>query len=61
MIQKIQKRLALWKEKYLSFAGRVTLIKSVLFTIPLYYLSLFKLPICVEKMIRKIQKDFLWD
>ena len=60
MIQKIQKRLALWKGKYLSFAGRVTLIKSVLSTIPLYYLSLFKLPICVEKMIRKIQRDFLW-
>jgi len=60
MIQKIQKRLALWKGKYLSFAGRVTLIKSVLSTIPLYYLSLFKLPICVEKMIRKIQSDFLW-
>lgn len=44
----------------MSFAGRVTLIKSVLSSLPIYYLSLFRLPNSVGKEIDKIQAAFLW-
>jgi len=60
-VTKIRKRLALRKGKHISFVGRVILIKSVLSTIPLYYLSLFKISISVEKSIKKIQRVFLWE
>jgi len=60
MVTKIRKRLAVWKGKYISFVGRVTLLNSVLSSIPLYYLSLFKISVSVGKTIKGIQRDFLW-
>jgi len=60
MIINIRKRLSKWKGRHLSFAGRVMLIKSVISTIPLYYLSIFKMPVSVGKIIRKLQREFLW-
>ena len=60
VILRIQKRLAMWKCKFLSFGGRVTLINSVLTSLPLYYMSIFKAPIGVIKRIDKIRRAFLW-
>ena len=41
VLEKIERRLALWKAKLLSRAGRLVLIKSVLNNLALYYLSIF--------------------
>jgi len=60
MIINIRKRLSKLKGRHLSFAGRVMLIKSVISTIPLYYLSIFKMLVSVGKIIRKLQREFLW-
>ncbi|XP_071714358.1 uncharacterized mitochondrial protein AtMg01250-like [Rutidosis leptorrhynchoides] len=38
----IEKRLADWKARAMSFGRRLTLIKSVLNSLPLYYFSLFR-------------------
>lgn len=38
----------------------MTLIKSVLSSLPIYYLSIFKLPVSVAKLIERIQANFLW-
>ena len=40
---------------------RITLIKSVLSSIPIYFLSCFKCPMNVVQRIGKIQWDFLWN
>ena len=40
--------------------GRICLIKSVLSSIPLFYMSIFMLPAVVLKMIVSIQVNFLW-
>ena len=48
------------EEEVLSFGGRFTLIKSVLSTIPVYYISLFKMPEGVSRILDKIQSYFLW-
>jgi hypothetical protein len=47
VIEVIQKRLASWKNKYVSLCGRVVLLNSVLSAIPVFYLSLFKMPVGV--------------
>lgn len=53
-------KLASWKRRFLSLAGRLTLIKAVLSSLPVYYLSLFKMPEGVAKELDKIQAAFLW-
>lgn len=58
IIQKIEKRLSLWKSKLISKVGRGQLIKSVLNNLPSYYLSLFKIPNCVGKRIISLGRRF---
>ncbi|XP_028102574.1 uncharacterized protein LOC114301812 [Camellia sinensis] len=60
IIDKVNQKLASWKRRFLSFASRMTMIKSVLSSLPTYYLSLFKMPEGVAKEIDKIQSRFLW-
>ncbi|CAN1788099.1 Putative ribonuclease H protein At1g65750 [Linum perenne] len=50
-----------WKARFLSFGGRITLLKSVMSQLPIYYMSLFKAPVSVITEIERIQKRFLWE
>jgi hypothetical protein len=54
VIEKMESKLAGWKQMYLSKGGRLTLIKSTLSNILTYYLSLFQIPRKVAKRIEKI-------
>ncbi|RVW38574.1 hypothetical protein CK203_075554 [Vitis vinifera] len=58
--ERMRRRLALWKRQYISKGGRITLIKSTLASIPIYQLSLFRMPKSVAKRLEKLQRDFLW-
>lgn len=60
IVDRFKKKLSRWKRIMLSYARKVTLIKSVLSSLPIYYMSLFKIPKCVAKEIDKIQARFLW-
>ena len=52
IIQKCERRLAKWKQRNTSLGRRVTLIQSILTSIPIYFLSFFKVPRrVVEKLI----------
>ena len=42
--ERFRKRLASWKIQYISKGGRATLIRSTLSSLPIYYLSLFRMP-----------------
>lgn len=56
VLQKMEQKLAAWKGKVLSTGGRVTLVKSALANLPLYYMSLFPLPKGVAAKIIKLQR-----
>jgi len=60
VVEKVQAKLSKWKGKCLSMAGRVCLIKSVLSSIPLFFMSLFKMPSGVVDRLVRIQRNFLW-
>ncbi|PWA65487.1 hypothetical protein CTI12_AA335310 [Artemisia annua] len=60
VIQKIKQRLAGWKRKTLSIGGRLVLIKSVIASLPLYFMSLFKAPKLVLNQMEKLMRQFLW-
>ena len=59
IMDKIQKRLSSWKQSCLSRAGRLVLIKAVLNSLPIYYLSIFRMPKKVASEVIKIQRRFL--
>ncbi|RVX11858.1 putative ribonuclease H protein [Vitis vinifera] len=58
--EKMRRKLALWKRHFLSKGGRITLIKSTLASIPLYQMSLFRMPKSVARRLEKLQRNFLW-
>ncbi|KAK3231065.1 hypothetical protein Dsin_002946 [Dipteronia sinensis] len=60
VIERIDKRLAPWKRKFLSKGGRLTLIKTVISSIPTYFMSIFKIPVGIAQRIEKLQRSFLW-
>ncbi|KAJ3688101.1 hypothetical protein LUZ61_017265 [Rhynchospora tenuis] len=60
IIDKLQRKLAGWKSALLSRAGRVILASAVLSTVPVYFMSVFKLPTWVIKAIDCIRRDFIW-
>nr|GFA58219.1 RNA-directed DNA polymerase, eukaryota, reverse transcriptase zinc-binding domain protein [Tanacetum cinerariifolium] len=58
IINKILSRLSKWKMKTLSIGGRLTLLKSVLGAMPIYYISIFKVPKLVLKKMESIRSHF---
>lgn len=60
VIERMAKKLASWKSKMLSIGGRITLIKSSLTNLPVYFMSIFPIPKGVIEKINKIIRAFLW-
>ena len=58
--ERFRKRLTMWKRQYLSKGGRATLIRSTLSNLPIYYISVLRLPSSVRRRLEQIQRDFLW-
>ncbi|KAJ9562034.1 hypothetical protein OSB04_007194 [Centaurea solstitialis] len=60
VIIKFKNKLSSWKAKWLSFGGRLSLVKSVLSSLPLYYFSLFQAPVSVIKSLESVRSNFFW-
>ncbi|XP_015963081.1 uncharacterized protein LOC107487015 [Arachis duranensis] len=60
IIDKMEEKLSLWKAKILNKAGKLVLIKSVLNSLPIYYLSLYKMPKAVADKLITLQRRFMW-
>ena len=53
-------KLSGWKAKFLSFAGRVVLIKYVMSVIPNHIMQGVSLPSHICNKLDKVNRDFLW-
>ena len=60
LLERMEKKLSGRKRLYLSKGGRLTLVKSTLFSLPTYYLSLFVIPVAMANRLEHIQRKFLW-
>ena len=60
LIDKVKIKVSNWKNKLLSYAGRLQLIVSILSAMQVYWASVFVLPKAVIKDIDKLLKGFLW-
>ena len=58
--ERVETKFSTWKANYLSIGGRVTLIKSVLSNLPVYYFSMFRCPTTIIKRLERLQREFLW-
>lgn len=59
LMDKIQKKLASWKGRLLSFGGKITLIKYVLCNMPIHVLSVLKMPKRIHNELSSIFSSFL--
>ncbi|XP_016195316.1 uncharacterized protein LOC107636310 [Arachis ipaensis] len=61
LIDKVEERLSLWKANVLSKGGKLVLIETVMNSLPIYYLSLYKMPNAVAQKIISLQRRFFWE
>ncbi|KAE8716021.1 RING finger protein [Hibiscus syriacus] len=54
------RKLTGWKASSLSMAGRLVLIKSVLSSLPIFFLSIFKMPSSICLRLNSLLSNFLW-
>lgn len=54
-IVKFESRLVGWKMRLLSIGGQVTFIKSVLASLLIFYLSIFRMLVKISQELEKIQ------
>ncbi|PWA87879.1 RNA-directed DNA polymerase, eukaryota, Reverse transcriptase zinc-binding domain protein [Artemisia annua] len=58
IVERVIARLSKLKMKMLSIGGRLTLLKSVLGSMPIYHMSIFKVPIRVLQRLESIRCHF---
>jgi len=58
--EQFEKRLSSWKGKNLSTGGPLTLINSVLSSLPMYMMSFFEIPKGVRKKLDYFRSRFFW-
>ncbi|GLT87976.1 hypothetical protein SLE2022_060240 [Rubroshorea leprosula] len=60
IIDKVRSKLVNWKTNFLSFAGRVTLTRAVLDSVPSYYMQSSLLPVSVHSELDHLSRNFIW-
>lgn len=60
IVDKVRQKLNGYNAKLLSLAGRVMLAKSVVLTIPGYFMQTAMLPIGVCERIEQVVRRFVW-
>jgi exonuclease III len=60
LVDRIKRRLSDWKSRNLSMGGRLILLKSVLSSIPVYFLSFFKAPSGIISILESLFNAFFW-
>lgn len=60
MIQKIGTRLPGWKRRYFTYPGRELLVKTVLNSMPTYFMTIFNIPKWAISRVDRFRRSFLW-
>ncbi|KAK1313624.1 hypothetical protein QJS10_CPA06g00034 [Acorus calamus] len=57
LVELFQRRLAGWQGKFLSYGGHLTMLQAVLSSLPLFFLSVFRIPAGVLKRLEVIRRS----
>ena len=60
LLEQIKRRIGTWTARFLSYAGRLNLVSSVLWSICNFWLAAFRLPRDCIREIDKLCSAFLW-
>lgn len=60
LLGNIKDKVSFWKGRILSIGGRITLLKSVICSLSIFWFYFFKAPAKIWKEIEKIQQSFSW-
>lgn len=61
LVTKLEKRLSNWSHRYLSRAGKLVFIKSVLEATPVFWMALAWIPRNVLARLRQLWSRYLWN
>lgn len=61
IVDRIRQKAASWSTRFLSRAGKLTMLKSVLSAIPTYTMSCFMIHVSLSKRIQSVLTRFWWD
>lgn len=60
LIEKIKKRIGSWTGRFLSYAGRLQLLQSVIMSLTNFWMAAFRLPSGCIKEVERICAAYLW-
>lgn len=61
IVDKIKQRSISWTTRFLSTAGKATMLQAVLSSVPTFAMSAFQLPVSLCKKIQSVLTRFWWD
>ena len=61
IVDRIKQKAAGWSNRFLSTAGKMTMLRSVLSPIPSFAMTCFQLPVSLCKSIQSALTQFWWD
>lgn len=60
VLDRMTKKLNVWSRRFNSAGGRLTMLNSNFGHLPIYFISIFKMPVAVAQSIEKLQRQFFW-
>lgn len=61
VITGVSKKILSWNSKWLTMAGKIILIKSVLNAVPIYLMPILKAPKSILVSLKDTLRSFLWN
>jgi ribonuclease HI len=61
LVARFESRIHFWCNKWLSLGGRFILVKSILESLPVFWMSLEKIPKKIVTILRRLIYNFLWN
>nr|GEU88507.1 RNA-directed DNA polymerase, eukaryota [Tanacetum cinerariifolium] len=58
VVDRVKNRLSKWKMKTLSIGGRLTLLKSILGSMPIYHMAMYRVPTSMLQTLESIRCQF---
>ena len=59
IIDRVNSKLAVWKTSSLSMAGRITLAKSIISSVPMYPMQVTQISLSICKEVERLQCNFI--